>query len=124
YFKGLRLASGKDDALVAANGWISFMKKTLRDIVDSKVYSKYMFILLVDRKKGFRLRFVLDCILSWTAFCQALRFAYLKTICCVLLRTNSAKLKTTLRFVSGCVLPKKIAFCLRRLRFEEPCVLP
>nr|GEX27432.1 hypothetical protein [Tanacetum cinerariifolium] len=47
------------------------------------------------------LRFVLDCVLSWTAFCQALRFAYLKTICYVLLRTNSAKLKTALRFVLG-----------------------
>nr|GEV11335.1 reverse transcriptase domain-containing protein [Tanacetum cinerariifolium] len=48
-----------------------------------------------------RLRFVLDCVLYWTAFCQELRFAYLKTICCILLRTNSAKLKTALRFVSG-----------------------
>nr|GEU77278.1 hypothetical protein [Tanacetum cinerariifolium] len=37
------------------------------------------------------------CVLSWTAFCQALRFAHLKTNCCVLLRTNSAKLKTVTR---------------------------
>nr|GEX62202.1 hypothetical protein [Tanacetum cinerariifolium] len=53
------------------------------------------------------MHFVLDCVLSWTAFCQALRFAYLKTICCVLLKTNSTKLKTALRFVLGCVLPWK-----------------
>nr|GEW65212.1 hypothetical protein [Tanacetum cinerariifolium] len=44
------------------------------------------------------LRIVLDCVLSWTAFCQALRFAYLKTIYCVLLGKNSAKVKTALRF--------------------------
>nr|GEV26650.1 putative mitochondrial protein [Tanacetum cinerariifolium] len=48
-----------------------------------------------------------SCVLSWTASCQALRFAYLKTICCVLLRTNSDKLKTALRFVYACVLPQK-----------------
>nr|GEW11018.1 hypothetical protein [Tanacetum cinerariifolium] len=47
-----------------------------------------------------KLHFVLDCVLSWTAFCQALRFAYLKTIYCVLLRTNSSKIKTALRFIS------------------------
>nr|GEY74812.1 hypothetical protein [Tanacetum cinerariifolium] len=39
------------------------------------------------------------CVLSWTAFCQALRFAYLKNIYCVLLRTNSAKIKSALRFI-------------------------
>nr|GEX64175.1 hypothetical protein [Tanacetum cinerariifolium] len=47
---------------------------------------------------------VLRCILCWkrvTAFCRALRFAYLKIICYALLRTNSAKLKTALHFVSG-----------------------
>nr|GEV63068.1 hypothetical protein [Tanacetum cinerariifolium] len=49
----------------------------------------------------YRLPFVLDCVLSWTAFCQALRFAYLKTISCVLLKTNSAKIKTALLFVSA-----------------------
>nr|GEW98348.1 Gag-Pol polyprotein [Tanacetum cinerariifolium] len=64
----------------------------------------------LDSDASIRLRFVLDCVLSWTAFCQALRFAYLKTIFCVLLRTNSAKLKIALRFVSCCVLPKKTAF--------------
>nr|GEV09228.1 retrovirus-related Pol polyprotein from transposon TNT 1-94 [Tanacetum cinerariifolium] len=53
----------------------------------------------LDSDSSIRLRFALDCVLSLTAFCQALRFAYLKTICCVLLRTNSAKLKTALRFV-------------------------
>nr|GEU79259.1 hypothetical protein [Tanacetum cinerariifolium] len=37
------------------------------------------------------LRFVMDCVLSSTAFCL------FKTICCVLLRTNSAKIKTALR---------------------------
>nr|GEU59239.1 copia protein [Tanacetum cinerariifolium] len=55
------------------------------------------------------------CVLTYIAFClifvlqvafcprlrfvKALRFAYLKTIYCVLLRTNSAKIKTALRFV-------------------------
>nr|GEV14292.1 hypothetical protein [Tanacetum cinerariifolium] len=48
------------------------------------------------------------CVLSWTAFCLGLCFAQLKTSYCVLLRTNSAKLKTALRFVF-----KKIAFCLQ-----------
>nr|GEW15035.1 hypothetical protein [Tanacetum cinerariifolium] len=71
------------------------------------------------------------CVLSWTAFCQALRFTYLKTIYCILLRINSAKLKTTLRFVLCCVLPQNTAFC-RTLRFaqkilrfaqEKSCVL-
>nr|GEZ44490.1 hypothetical protein [Tanacetum cinerariifolium] len=52
--KGLLLVSGEDAALVAANGWMSFMKKTLRDSVDSRVYSRYKFIQLVDKKKGFR----------------------------------------------------------------------
>nr|GEX81499.1 putative reverse transcriptase domain, ribonuclease H-like domain protein [Tanacetum cinerariifolium]GEX97607.1 putative reverse transcriptase domain, ribonuclease H-like domain protein [Tanacetum cinerariifolium]GEX98461.1 putative reverse transcriptase domain, ribonuclease H-like domain protein [Tanacetum cinerariifolium] len=60
------------------------------------------------------------CVLSWTAFCprlrfvKALRFAYLKTIYCVLLRTDSAKIKTALHFVSGYVLPQKTAFCYKR----------
>nr|GEY60909.1 retrovirus-related Pol polyprotein from transposon TNT 1-94 [Tanacetum cinerariifolium] len=54
----------------------------------------------LDSDSSIRLRFVLDCILSSTAFCQALRFAYLKTIYCVLLRKNSTKIKTALRFVS------------------------
>nr|GEV53092.1 hypothetical protein [Tanacetum cinerariifolium] len=54
----------------------------------------------LDSDSSIRLRFVLDCVLSWTAFCQGLRFAYLKTIYCVLLRTNSAKIKTAMRFVS------------------------
>nr|GEX26818.1 S-norcoclaurine synthase 2-like [Tanacetum cinerariifolium] len=46
-----------------------------------------------------KLRFALDCVSSLIAFCRALRFAYLKTIYCVLLRTNSAKIKTALRLV-------------------------
>ncbi|GJT16346.1 hypothetical protein Tco_0875052, partial [Tanacetum coccineum] len=36
YFEGLLLVSGEDAALVAANGWTSFIKKTLRDSIDSR----------------------------------------------------------------------------------------
>nr|GEV23471.1 putative reverse transcriptase domain-containing protein [Tanacetum cinerariifolium] len=54
----------------------------------------------LDNDPSIRLCFVLDCVLSLIAFCQALRFAYSKTIYCVLLRTTSAKIKTALRFVS------------------------
>nr|GEX96872.1 hypothetical protein [Tanacetum cinerariifolium] len=46
-----------------------------------------------------KLNETLGCVLSCAAFCLALRFAHLKTLCCVLLRTNSAKLTTALRFV-------------------------
>nr|GFA52166.1 hypothetical protein [Tanacetum cinerariifolium] len=35
--RGLLLVSGEDTALVAANGLTSFMKKNLRDSVDSRV---------------------------------------------------------------------------------------
>nr|GEV47654.1 hypothetical protein [Tanacetum cinerariifolium] len=49
----------------------------------------------------------IGCILSWLAISLGLRFAYLKTICCVLLKTKSAKLKLR------CVLPQKIAFFLQ-----------
>nr|GEX97436.1 hypothetical protein [Tanacetum cinerariifolium] len=49
----------------------------------------YILEIKIYRDRLRRLRFVLDCVLSWNAFCQALRFAHLKTNCCVLLRTNS-----------------------------------
>nr|GEV31486.1 hypothetical protein [Tanacetum cinerariifolium] len=57
-----------------------------------------------------------SCVLSWIAICLALRFAQLKTFYCVLLRTDSAKLKSALRFVledyvlssrRSCILPWK-----------------
>nr|GEX06870.1 retrovirus-related Pol polyprotein from transposon TNT 1-94 [Tanacetum cinerariifolium] len=76
------------------------------------------------------------------AFCLGLRFALLKTFYCVLLRTDSAKLKTRLRFVyrfccvllqescvlsmKHCALPKLriLSFVYEALRFVQDLSLP
>nr|GEV25513.1 hypothetical protein [Tanacetum cinerariifolium] len=63
------------------------------------------------------------CVLSWIAICLGLRFAQLKTFYCVLLRTDSAKLKTALRFVFKryCVLSSR-RYCV--LSSRRSCIFP
>nr|GEZ90888.1 hypothetical protein [Tanacetum cinerariifolium] len=116
---------------------VKVVKKVAKSDLDSDLSIRLRFGgKLSDFEQDWRLRFAhscvlsnicfAGCVLSWTAFCrgfvfcQALRFAHLKTNYCVLLRTTSAKIKTALRFASeDCVL-KNLATNGKALR---KCIL-